>query len=79
MKITLFSLICLMFAATTAFAQSFTPSQCPYVGNTKSKIYHTAGQHSYAKMLRLNQKNDNRKCFKTAQEAQKAGYRAARR
>jgi methylphosphotriester-DNA--protein-cysteine methyltransferase len=60
-------------------AKDFTPKECPFVGNTNSKIYHSAGGNSYAKMLRENQSGDNRRCFSSASQAQAAGYRASQR
>jgi hypothetical protein len=52
---------------------------CTVVGNTKSRIYHTAGGHFYEKMLRKNKQGDNRQCFPSVKAAQAAGYRASKR
>lgn len=68
----------LLMIAIPAFAKDYSPQECPVVGNLNSNIYHVPGGRSYAKMLRENSSGDNRKCFKTEQEAQKAGYRKAK-
>jgi len=64
---------------TPAFARNYTPTECRVVGNTNSRIYHTPGGRSYAKMLRENQKGDNQECFKTEAAARAAGYRHSKR
>lgn len=71
-------ILLLVFCFKT-FAADYTPTECPVVGNTKSKIYHIPGKKSYAKMLRQNKAGDNRKCFKTENEASEAGFRKAQR
>lgn len=79
MQYLLLTLMTFFTLTPMAFAKDYTPQQCPVVGNTNSMIYHQAGGQSYAKMLRENQSGDNRKCFKSAQQAQSAGYRASKR
>jgi hypothetical protein len=79
MKLIALSFVLFIVTSNSALAHDYSPQECPVVGNTHSGIYHTAGGHSYAKMLRLNHSGDNRRCFKSTQEAQKAGFRAARR
>ncbi len=69
----------LLLIAPTAEAKDYTPKECPVVGNLNSRIYHVPGGNSYAKMLRQNKSGDNRKCFQTESQAQKAGYRQAKR
>lgn len=49
---------------------------CPIVGNTNSKIFHEAGS-SYLSKKGI--KKENRKCFKTAAAAKKAGYRKSKK
>jgi hypothetical protein len=71
-------LVSLIFIPMRGFAKDYTPEECPVVGNTNSKIYHLPGGRSYAKMLRENTHGDNRQCFKTEDEATKAGYRKSK-
>lgn len=56
-----------------AFAKNFTPAECPVVGNTDSKKFHTSG-HLYKKMLIKNKGSDNRICFKNVSEAMESGF-----
>jgi hypothetical protein len=69
--------LALLFSGA-ALAKDFTPNECPVVGNTSSMIYHTQGQKYYDRMLTRNKGKDNRRCFKTEQEAQKQGYRKSK-
>lgn len=73
-----FAIILLTFSLDS-FAVDYKPSDCPIVGNIESKIFHVSGGKSYAKMLVQNKGSDNRKCFKTEEEASAAGYRKAKR
>ena len=59
--------------------ESYRPQECPVIGNTNSSIFHVPGQKSYAKMLRKNKRGDNRRCFKTEDEAKLASFRKAKR
>jgi|LakMenE18May11ns_1017448.scaffolds.fasta_scaffold9940854_7 hypothetical protein len=72
-------LILALLLALPCVAKDYTPQECPIVGNTDSKIYHAAGGKFYARMLRENQSGDNRQCFKSEGEAQRAGYRKSKR
>ena len=60
--------------------QYFTENECPVVGNSKTHIYHLPGDPNYGPMLEENKdkKKDNRVCFKSRVEAEKAGYRRSR-
>lgn len=60
-------------------AKDYSPGECPVVGNTNSRIYHVGSGRSYANMLRENKQGDNRACFKNEVEAEKNGYRKAKR
>lgn len=64
--------------ASTGFAKDFAQTECPVVGNTKSRIFHVKGCPNYVQMLEQNKEYDNRKCFNTRQEAIEDGYRIAR-
>ncbi len=59
----------------------FTENECPVVGNSETHIYHLPGGRNYGQMLEENKdkKKDNRVCFKSRVEAEKAGYRRSRR
>jgi hypothetical protein len=60
-------------------ARDFSPEECPVVGNTNSKIYHTQGGLNYRRMLQENKNGaDNRECFQTEKAAQDAGYRKSK-
>lgn len=61
-----------------AFAKDYSPNDCPVVGNTASMIYHAPGQKYYDRMLVRNKGKDNRRCFKSEQEAQKQGFRKSK-
>jgi len=60
--------------------QYFTENECPVVGNSDTHIYHLPGDRNYGQMLEENKdkKKDNRVCFKSRVEAEKAGYRRSR-
>ena len=60
--------------------QYFTENECPVVGNSDTHIYHLPGDRNYGQMLEENKdkKKDNRVCFKSRVEAEKAGYRGSR-
>ena len=60
--------------------QYFTESECPVVGNSETHIYHLPGYRNYGQMLEENidKKKNNRVCFKSRVEAEKAGYRRSR-
>lgn len=58
---------------------SYTPKECPVVGNTKSYIYHVPGGSFYSMMLQKNKKGDNRKCFFSESEAIQNGFRKSKR
>jgi hypothetical protein len=78
-KLILHALMIAFLSCIPAIAADYVPVQCPVVGNKSSKIYHVPGGQSYAKMLKQNQKGDNRQCFQTEQAAQSAGYRRSKR
>lgn len=63
---------------TTAFAKDFVQKDCPVIGNTEKLIFHVKGCPNYMQMLEQNKNRDNRKCFKTRQEAITDGYRIAK-
>lgn len=65
--------------SVSASARDFTAAECPVVGNTKSHIYHVAGGQFFEMMLIENHGSDNRKCFQTESDAQKAGFRKSKR
>ncbi len=58
----------------------FTETECPVVGNSYTHIYHLPGDRNYGQMLEENKgkKKDNRICFNSQEEAEKAGYRRSR-
>ena len=60
--------------------QYFTKNECPVVANSKTHIYHLPGDRNYGQMLEENKdkKKDNRVCFQSKIEAEKAGYRRSR-
>ncbi len=60
--------------------QYFTENECPVTGNSETHIYHLPGDRNYGQMLEENKdkKKDNRVCFKSRVEAEKAGYRRSR-
>ena len=72
--------VVLFTLGTSAFGVDYkrdlTKKECPVIANKKTKIYHVEGQKKYKQMLKKNEdkKVDNRKCFKTAINAEKAGY-----
>ena len=80
MKLTTFAvLISVLFCLTIdARARDFTEAECPVVGNTKKHIFHVKGCPNYPQMLEENKGNDNRKCFKTREDAIKEQYRISR-
>lgn len=49
---------------------------CPIVGNTNSKVFHVAGS---AFLNKNGIKKENRKCFKNAAAAKKAGFRKSKK
>jgi hypothetical protein len=66
-------------ASSVAFGRDFTEKECPVVGNSETHIYHLPGDRNYGQMLQENnEKKDNRVCFKSRVEAEKAGYRRSR-
>lgn len=77
-KILVIIFMIFFFGLQSSQAKDYTPTNCPVVGNTNSYIYHVPGGSHYAKMLRQNRYSDNRKCFKTEQEAENAGYRKSK-
>ena len=80
-KRALFFLLATSFILTSAYSAPdvYSPQECPVIGNTDSSIYHTAGQKFYARMLRKNKKGDNRRCFKSEEEARTAFFRRSKR
>jgi len=66
----------LSVSAFPAMAKHYTPAQCPVVGNTTSKVYHTSTNAHYAKMLDENVGTDNRQCFQTVAAAERAGFKS---
>jgi hypothetical protein len=60
--------------------QYFTEKECPVVGNSETHIYHLPGDRNYGQMLEENKdkKENNRVCFESRAEAEKAGYRRSR-
>jgi hypothetical protein len=60
--------------------QYVTENECPVVGNSETHIYHLPGDRNYGQMLEENKekKKNNRFCFKSPVEAEKAGYRRSR-
>ena len=67
-------------ASSSAFGGNFTEKECPVVGNSETFIYHLPGDRNYGQMLQENKekKKDNRLCFKSHLEAEKAGYSRSR-
>jgi len=62
--------------AAASFGRDFTEKECPIVGNSETRIYHVPGDRNYGEMLQENkERKDNRVCFRSSQEAEKAGYR----
>lgn len=72
------SLLILLMGAN-ALAKDYSPWECPVVGNVDSSIFHFKGCPNYEQMLTKNKGPDNRRCFKTPDEAKSSGYRMARR
>ena len=72
-------MISIVLIGTQVHAKDYPPDECPIVGNTNSRIYHIATGRSYANMLRENKHGENRACFKNEAEAEKNGYRKAKR
>jgi hypothetical protein len=66
------------FIIATGFSKDFTQAECPFIGNTEKHILHVKGCPNYMQMLEQNKGHDNRKCFKTYQEAIADSYRLAR-
>lgn len=64
-------------ANSVAFGRNYTQQECPAIGNSETRIYHIPRDRNYGQMLQENKdkKNDNRVCFKSRSEAEKAGYR----
>jgi hypothetical protein len=60
--------------------QYLSQDECPVVGNSDTHIYHVPRDRNYAQMLEENidKKKDNRVCFKSREEAERAGYRRSR-
>ena len=60
--------------------QYLTENECPVVGNAETHIYHLPGDRNYGQMIEENKdkKKNNRVCFKSRVEAEKAGYRRSR-
>lgn len=60
--------------------QYFTENECPVVRNAETHIYHLPGDRNYGQMIEENRdrKKNNRVCFKSRVEAEKAGYRRSR-
>ena len=71
-------LLLLLASPFVASARDYTPQQCPVVGNTNSRIYHTPGGRHYRQMLQENKRGDNRVCFRTEEAAKAAGYRKSK-
>jgi len=68
-----------VLTGTAAYARNYTPTECPVVGNSNTRIYHMAGDRNYRQMLVENKKGkDNRVCFKSSKGAESAGYRRSR-
>ena len=70
--IVVISLLC----CTGAFGQSYTPADCPAMGNSRTRVYYVTGNPEYLKLLKANGKDasKNRVCFSTFREAENAGY-----
>lgn len=52
---------------------------CPVVGNAETGIYHAPGDAHYERMLQENRAgSDNRVCFQSSLEAEKAGHRRSK-
>ena len=65
--------------AAAAFGRDFTEKECPIVGNSETCIYHIPGDRNYGEMLQENKTTkDDRICFRSSLEAEKAGYRRSR-
>jgi hypothetical protein len=77
----LLSLATLLLTLNVFAAQNnYMRQDCPVIGNSASKIYHTPGSDSYRKLLKANERGeDTRVCFRTEREAKDAGYRKARK
>lgn len=73
-----------MLLSFPVHAKDYTPDECPVVGNTESGIYHVPGGLNYRRMLVENKdvkqgkRRDNRKCFRTEEDAKKDGYRKSK-
>lgn len=78
MKIKFGILFLLLMFFTKSFASDYSTADCPVIGNTETSIYHVPGGKHYGKMLRKNKGKDNRKCFKTEDEAKNSGYRKSK-
>ena len=63
--------------SSVGFGKDYTSEECPVVGNTETYIYHVPGDRNYREMLQENEnkQKDNRRCFESRLEAEKAGYR----
>jgi hypothetical protein len=73
-------IVFLLSVSSSAFGVNFTEKECPVVGNSETFIYHLPGDRNYGQMLQENKekKKDNRLCFKSRLEAEKAGYGRSR-
>jgi hypothetical protein len=79
-KLFILGLILTASSELAARKPTYTPNECPVVGNTNSRIYHVPGGRFYERMLVLNANGrDNRRCFASETEAQKEGYRRSKR
>ena len=72
--------VCILafFVTSAALGRNYTYEECPVVGNSETHVYHVPGDPNYRQMLQENKKTDNRVCFKSRGEAEKAGYRRSR-
>jgi hypothetical protein len=68
----------IIFITVTSYAKDFTQEVCPVIGNIRSHKFFVKGCPNYLQMLEQNKKADNRKCFKTRQEAIQDGYQIAK-
>ncbi len=81
MKFEWHQLVCILafLVSSAALGKDYTQQECPVVGNLETRIYHVPGDRNYWQMLRENKVNrDNRACFKSPAEAEKAGYLRSR-
>jgi hypothetical protein len=73
-------ILAILVVSTTVHARDYTPKECPAIGNSATRIYHVSEDPNYREMLieNKNAKRDNRMCFKSSRDAEKAGYRKSR-